>query len=159
MEISKRKADMCTYCGSETETGLCSLAHDHAEMGDLASEVGAALDAHQLAHAHDLMSKLLDLYDEHVAEEESGLFRQLADAGEAVDEVSWLESEHRTLRRGLSLAVLEGFRSVRSVLTELCRHVDMEDTDLFPFAQQVLADKRWAVLGGHPHSVPRRREK
>ena len=146
---------MCAFCGSETETELCSLAYDHAEIGDLANEVGTALDACQLARAHGLMSKLLKLYDQHVAEEESGLFRELADAGEAAAEIKWLESEHRTLRRRMSLAVLEDFRGIRSVLRDLCRHADMEDTDLFPFAQQVLADKRWVGLGGHPHTETR----
>jgi hemerythrin-like domain-containing protein len=153
----KVEADMCKYCGSGTETELCSLAHDHADMADLAREVGAALDAHDLARAHELMSRLLDLFDHHVAEEEGGLFRQLAGAGEADEEINWLESEHRTIRRELSVAVLEGLRGVRVPLSELCRHADIEDTDLFLFAQQVLGDKQWANLGGHPHTGPRPR--
>lgn len=143
---------MCTYCGSEAETELCSLAHDHAEMQELASEVGAALEAHESGRAHELMARLLDLFDDHVAEEERGLFRELASAGESSEEVTWLESEHRALRQGLCLAVLEGLGGARGPLSELCRHADREDTDLFPYAQQVLKDERWANLGGHPHA-------
>jgi Hemerythrin HHE cation binding domain len=148
---------MCTYCGCEVETELCSLAQDHAEMEDLASEIGAALDALEVGRAHELMTKLLGLFDSHVAEEERGLFRQLEAAGEAGEEIGWLQSEHRALRRELSVAVLEGLRGVRGALGELCRHADIEDTDLFPFARQVLGDERWASLGGHPHIGPRSR--
>jgi hypothetical protein len=143
---------VCTYCKCGPETELCSLANDHAEMGDLASEIGAALDADQLGRAQELMSKLLNLFDAHVAEEESGLFRQLEDAGEASEEVGWLEAEHRALRRELSVAVSEDLRSVRGPLSDLCRHADREDCDLFRFAQQVLSDERWASLAGHPHA-------
>jgi hemerythrin-like domain-containing protein len=142
---------MCTYCGSEAETELCSLVHDHAEMEDLASEIIAALDAGEPGPTHELLGKLLDLFDDHVAEEEGGLFNQLAKASEASEEVSWLQSEHRALRRELSVAVLEGRGDVRGTLNELCRHADIEDRDLFPFARQVLSDERWASLDGHPH--------
>ncbi len=143
---------MCTYCGCEAETELCSLAHDHAKMETLTGEISAALDADELRRAHELMVKLLVLFDGHVAQEESGLFRQLMDAGEAREEVGRLKAEHRTLRQELSVAVMEGLSGVRGPLSELCQHAYVEDTDLFPFAQQVLSDDRWARLGGHPHT-------
>jgi hemerythrin-like domain-containing protein len=143
---------MCTYCGGDAETELCSLAYDHAEMEELVSQIDAALDADELCHAHELMNRLLDVFDNHVVLEESGLFRQLTDAGEAGEEVGYLEAEHRALRRELSVAALEGLRGVREPLRELLRHATREDTDLFRFAQQVLTDDHWASLRGHPHT-------
>jgi Hemerythrin HHE cation binding domain len=142
---------MCIYCRCAPETELCSLAYDHAQMRELANEIEATVLERRFGKAYALMARLLNLFDAHVAEEERGLFGQLTDAGEAGEEVGRLEAEHRVLRRDLSMAVLEGLRDVRPLLSRLCLHADIEDTDLFPFAHQVLCDERWAGLAGHPH--------
>jgi hypothetical protein len=138
---------MCTYCGCETEPAIAALAHDHDRMAELASRVTRALVAGDQALAGDLTAELRQLFEEHVATVELGLFRQLTDAGEGVDEVAGLKADHCLLKA----LIADAADSTRpdawaSLVSRLSEHANTVDTDLCPFAVQVLPDERWVDL-------------
>ena len=151
MEMAEEGPEVCSYCGCEAEAVIAELMADHEEIAELAVRVVAALDAGDAATAGDLTGRVGRLFDRHARKEETGLFAQLAQAGEAGAAVARFESQHADLRAGLTGAdPTGGGAALRAVLDELCRHADAEDTDLFPAAVQLLPNERWsAVAGAH----------
>jgi hemerythrin-like domain-containing protein len=139
---------MCTYCGCETDPAIAALAKDHDDMGDLASRIGAALDAGDRAKASELMAELVKLFERHSAVAEAGLFHQLEQAGEGTEALIELRADHCRLRElldnggptSMQPEVLRGF------LSHLTQHANSVDTDLCPFARQVLPDDRWEEM-------------
>jgi hemerythrin-like domain-containing protein len=138
---------VCTYCGCEELPAIAHLAHEHDEIERLAFDVTAALEAGRRQQASALLANLVRAFEQHAAGEEAGLFEQLRQAGEGLSELDRLVAEHRTFREQLTdECLLDDLARTQRALRELCEHADVEDTDLFPFAQQVLPDWRWEQL-------------
>ncbi|HET6966309.1 MAG TPA: hemerythrin domain-containing protein [Acidimicrobiales bacterium] len=138
---------MCSYCGCEAEPVIERLMDDHALISDLIYRIRDALDSGRPGDADSLTARLSAEFDRHSRSEEAGLFAQLREAGEAVDEVDDLVADHERLRPALAqpgpAADPDGLRELLSAVT---RHAEVEDNDLFPFALQQLPNERWAAL-------------
>jgi hemerythrin-like domain-containing protein len=120
---------------------------DHAKIGDLEYRICRALDAQRMNEAADLTQKLAALFARHSAWEEAGLFAQLRQRGEAVEEIDRLVGEHRRLCQALAPEDPgNDVERLRQLLVELAHHAEVEDNDLFPFAMQLLPDACWAEL-------------
>ncbi len=138
---------MCSYCGCEAEPVIERLMDDHALISDLIYRVGEALDAGCPDDAARLTARLAAEFERHSRIEEAGLFAQMTEAGEAVEELERLLGEHRLLRPALHEAGLAADPSrLRALLSTLTRHAEVEDNDLFPYALQQLPNERWAAL-------------
>lgn len=140
---------MCSYCGCEAEAAIASLTADHAVIADLSYRLHHAVVDRKTDEAVRLTVELADIFARHSRREEQGLFTQLLEAGEAVDEVGELVAQHRRLRADLSVdhAVNHPDRLV-ATLAELARHAEIEDYDLFPYAMQQMPDACWDRLPG-----------
>ena len=135
---------MCSYCGCEAEPVVNTLMDDHAAIGVQARRITEELDDRHFHRAEELVAELAGFFDHHARMEEAGLFAQLRRAGEATEEVDRLVGEHRRLLGGLRRPdVAEGPHELRTLLMDLLRHAEVEDTDLFPFAMQVLPNPSW----------------
>jgi hemerythrin-like domain-containing protein len=121
---------------------------DHALIGDLIYRIREAVRSGRTPQTVALVEQLASAFERHTFEEEAGLFAQMTDAGEAVDEVLSLVSDHRRLRPALrdpSLVVAHP-ATLLSLLDAITAHAEIEDNDLFPFALQQLPNERWAAL-------------
>ena len=147
---------MCSYCGCEAEAVIAGFMADHAKIGDLEYRILRALDDQRLDEAVGLTQELAEVFARHSFSEEAGLFAQLQQAGEAVEEIHRLVDEHRRLRPALAAGdlVSDGER-LRRLLAELAHHAEVEDNDLFPFAIQLLPDGCWADLADSLASLDR----
>jgi hemerythrin-like domain-containing protein len=138
---------MCSYCGCEAEAVIAGFMADHARIGDLEYRILQAVDDQRLDDAAGLTRELAEVFSRHSLAEESGLFAQLQQHGEAVEEVDRLVGEHRRLRPSLAAEdLVSDPERLRQLLAELALHAEVEDNDLFPFAIQVLPDDCWAEL-------------
>ncbi|MHB8247235.1 MAG: hemerythrin domain-containing protein [Acidimicrobiales bacterium] len=139
---------MCSYCGCEAEPVMQGLMDDHAEIAGVARKIAAAIDEGAVSAVVERTLELSQLFDRHTAREEAGLFHQLQLAGEAVAEVDRLLADHRRLRAGLSdPATASRPEQLRQLLTDLLDHAEIEETDLFPYALQVLPGGSWGLMG------------
>jgi hemerythrin-like domain-containing protein len=138
---------MCSYCGCEAESVIAGLMADHAKLGDLAYRICRALDDQRLDEAAGLIPELAKTFARHSLREETGLFAELRQRGEAVGEIDRLVGEHCRLRPALAAeSLVNDVESLRVLLAELAHHAEIEDNDLFPFAMQLLPDACWAEL-------------
>jgi hemerythrin-like domain-containing protein len=155
-------------------TGLLSDCHRRIEMFLGALEAIAQVINHPLAEdvAGPLRSALRyfrEAAPNHTADEEESLFprlRQLRDpdVGTALAQLDHLEKDHRWaaplhaeverlgqeyLSKGqLSLAGAEKFRAaVRDLASMYRRHINVEDTFVFPVAARLLSGKDQASIG------------
>jgi hemerythrin-like domain-containing protein len=103
-----------------------------------------ALDRDETDQIDWLVEGLAEAFIHHAAVEEAGLFNQLTAAGEAVQEVERLVAEHRQIAGGLTSGTSP--EALRQLLEKLVLHAEIEDTDLFPFAMQMLPDDRWGEV-------------
>jgi hemerythrin-like domain-containing protein len=135
---------MCSYCGCEAEPAVTALMNDHAVIADLAYRATHALDGDNREGARLLVAELAERFRVHSVLEEAGLFAELAAAGEAEAELFRLIDDHERLRPMLASPDLldDGVR-LASVLAELAEHAETEDSDLFPYALQVLPAPSW----------------
>jgi hemerythrin-like domain-containing protein len=100
-----------------------------------------------LDDAAGLTQELAEVFARHSRSEEAGLFAQLQQKGEAVEEVDRLVGEHRRLRPSLAAEdLVSDPKRLRQLLAELALHAEVEDNDLFPFAIQMLPDSCWSEL-------------
>jgi hypothetical protein len=66
---------------------------------------------------------------------------------EAESVIAALMADHERLRAALSAPDAIGdHRRLRGLLSELTRHAEVEDDDLFPFTMQQLPNACWAAL-------------
>jgi hypothetical protein len=138
---------MCSYCGCEAEAVIAGFMADHAKISDLGYRIGRALDDRRLAEAAGLTQELAEIFARHSFWEETGLFAQLRQRGEAIEEIDRLVGEHRRIRPALAAEdVVCDVERLRQLLDELAHHAEVEDNDLFPFAMQLLPDACWAKL-------------
>lgn len=138
---------MCTYCGCQAEPVIDMLMQEHTDIAVLVRRIGEALDQGESRRAAELTAVLADIFGRHAEREEAGLFHQLQQSDEALDVVEFLRAEHVRLRAGLSDP--DGVAApdrLRHLLLELLRHAEVEDTDLFPFAIQVLPNESWSRI-------------
>lgn len=142
---------MCSYCGCEAEPSISALMEDHAVIAELAYRVNQALDRDDPATAKPLLAQLADRFAQHSLTEEGGLFAELAKAGEAALELHRLLADHTRLRSLLaSPALAKQPDRLRAALAELAEHAETEDTDLFPYALQVLPSQSWNRINQAP---------
>lgn len=138
---------MCSYCGCEAEPVIETLMGDHAAIGVRARRITDALDGRHFRLAEELVAELAGFFDRHARMEEAGLFAQLRRADEATEELDRLVGEHRRLLGGLGRPdIVENPHQLRVLLVELRRHAEIEDTDLFPFAMQVVPNPSWDLV-------------
>lgn len=138
---------MCSYCGCEAEPVIASLMNDHAAIATRARRIRGALADNHLEAARRFVAELASFFEHHGQVEEAGLFAQLRDEGEAAGEVAGLVDDHRRLVAGLSRPdIVERRQDLEQLLAELLAHAEVEDSDLFPFAMQVLPNPCWALV-------------
>jgi hemerythrin-like domain-containing protein len=124
-----------------------ALTDQHQGIEALTRQVAGALDSEDIAEAASATAKLGALFDRHGRAEEQGLLRQLLLAGEAVEEVERLLSEHEKFRAGLfDPTVVSRPDELRLLLRALLDHAELEETDLFPYAWQVLSGESWDLV-------------
>lgn len=138
---------MCSYCGCEAEPVIDRLMDDHALIGDLVYRIRHALGSEHGAEVDSLTARLAIEFERHSRIEEGGLFAQLREAGEAVEEVDGLIADHVLLRAALARPepATDAGR-LQDLLSFITRHAEIEDNDLFPFALQQLPNERWTTL-------------
>lgn len=135
---------MCSYCGCEAEPLIKALMDDHEAIADLAYRAIQALGSGDTGTVRSFMAHLAERFRVHSLKEEAGLFAELAQAGEAATELDRLVDDHNRLRPLLAAPDLADQPDrLRAALAELAEHAETEDTDLFPFALQVLPAKSW----------------
>lgn len=135
---------MCTYCGCEAQTSIRDLMRDHAVIAQLSSSIMDALDEVATLRLESLVEQLAERFLLHSRIEEAGLFAELRAAGEAGTELAGLVSDHARLQASLSDPRIATQRDqLIATLEELRSHAELEDTDLFPFALQVLPTSSW----------------
>lgn len=138
---------MCSYCGCEAETVMKALTDQHQSIEALIHQVAGALDSENFAEAASATAKLGVLFDRHGRVEEQGLMRELLAAGEATEEVERLLSEHEKFRAGLfDPTAVSCPDKLRRLLRALLDHAELEETDLFPYAWQVLSGESWDLV-------------
>ncbi|TAN19977.1 MAG: hemerythrin domain-containing protein [Actinomycetota bacterium] len=138
---------MCSYCGCEAEKVMKALTDEHETIASLARHLISDLDQGNFESAALQTSELAVLFDRHGASEENGLFRQLLLAGEAVEEVEKLLADHIKFRNGFGdPAAVSQPDQLRKLLKELFEHAELEETDLFPYAWQVLPGESWDLI-------------
>lgn len=138
---------MCSYCGCEAEKVIKSLTDEHQEIATVARNIVDSLDQYDIESAASLTARLAVLFDRHGRSEEEGLFRQLLLAGEAVEEVEKLLKDHLKFRTGFfdpTATLLP--EKLRQLIQELSDHAELEETDLFPYAWQVLPGVSWDLV-------------
>ncbi len=123
---------MCDYCDCRSHPTIAAFGEDHARIGSLAER--ATSDAGALA-------EIVALLERHGAEEEAGLYRELAGVG---IEVAHLHDEHEEIHAALHTGEPD---RIAVALRRLHAHIRDEEYDLFPAAHQLLDDEAWARLG------------
>jgi hemerythrin-like domain-containing protein len=145
---------MCSYCGCEAEAVIAELMADHTRISDLGYRIGRALDDQRVDEAAGLIQELARIFARHTHLEETGLFAELIRRGGAGEEIDRLVGEHRRLRPALAAeGLVDDVGQLRQLLGEVARHAEVEDSDLFPFAVQMLPDACWAELGSESTAV------
>ena len=138
---------MCSHCGCEAVPVIETLMDNHTEIAARVRRIIQALDEHRLVQAAEFTTQLAATFAHHTAIEEAGLFAQLKESGTTTDDLDRLVIEHARLRAALGDP---GFISepsrLRTVLADLLRHAQGEDTNLFPLALQVLPTQRWDLI-------------
>ncbi len=138
---------MCSYCGCEAEKVMKALTDEHQYIEALIREVRAGLDVGDIGATASASAKLAQVFDQHGKAEENGLLRQLILAGEAVEEVERLLEDHKKFRAGLfDSSIVHHPNELRRLLQELVDHAELEETDLFPYAWQVLPGASWDLV-------------
>jgi hemerythrin-like domain-containing protein len=138
---------LCSYCGCEAEPAIALLMDDHAWIASRAVGAKKHLDAGDVDRAFECATDIQVAFARHARMEERGLFIQLQEAGEAVEEVMDLLVDHRNILAGFSAAAgTQDPNLLRRVLDYLMTHAQTEDNDLFPFAIQRLPDEKWSRI-------------
>ncbi|MHB1986568.1 MAG: hemerythrin domain-containing protein [Acidimicrobiales bacterium] len=121
---------------------------DHAEIAGAVREIVEALEQGESRRAATRTRRLAELFGRHAQAEETGIFGQLLLAGEAAGEIEHLLADHRRLLAALSdPAAVSRPEYLRQLVFDLCHHAEIEETDLFPFALQVLPGHCWNLIG------------
>ncbi len=117
---------MCSYCGCEAEPVIDRLMDDHALISDLVYRIRHALDSERPGDADALTQRLAVEFERHSRIEEGGLFAQLREAGEAVEEVEGLVADHVLLRAALARPQpADDPRRLQDLLVFLTRHAEI----------------------------------
>jgi hypothetical protein len=120
---------------------------EHALVSAMVYQVRQALDEGRIMEGAQVTAQISELFNGHSLNEEAGLFVQLKQSDLAAETVDRLIEDHERLRPQLAeKGVAERPDHLRTVLSDLLRHADEEDTDLFPYAMQLLPDACWAEL-------------
>jgi hemerythrin-like domain-containing protein len=102
-------------------------------IGDVDSDLGALLNELENALAH------------HTEREESGLFHALRQVEVPPQYLGLFEHDHSHIVDLIHAARTER-RSVRDVLDSLESHMDREENDMFPAAEQLLGPAEWDAV-------------
>lgn len=144
---------MCSYCGCEAQPHLVELISEHAEIFSIARDLLSVLDDPIPSSIAGKTNLLIDTFGQHAKKEEAGLFRELSLEGSDNGEVSQLTIEHRDILETLGHQVsMTDPDTLRSVIKQLQNHAELEETDLFPFAWQILPPESWSrIEQAYPH--------
>lgn len=124
-----------------------TLTDEHQEIASLARQVIGNLDQGNVEIAASQIAQLAILFDRHGRFEEVSLFHQLVLAGEATEEVANLRADHFKFRNGFfDPTAVSRPEELRKLLQELFDHAELEETDLFPYAWQVLPGASWHLI-------------
>ena len=140
---------MCEYCGCRGVPAIAELMDEHTALVDQAHHVRQDLNAGRPTAAMSRLADLVADLERHVRREEDGIFRAMRAAGEFVDEVDALESEHRDLEAvvaGLETGSADFETQVVQLLDDLAVHVEREDLGIFPVSVITLGASGWAVV-------------
>jgi hypothetical protein len=142
---------MCEYCGCQSVPAIAELTAEHDRIREVARDLDAVAQRHDLPVATELAGRLLTLLAPHTAVEEQGLFPAMA--GEFGAHVTSLTDDHRRIEQVLGdLAAgdpTDGWPlRVRAVVGELFDHILREQDGLFPAALSVLTPQQWDHLDG-----------
>lgn len=136
---------MCDYCGCLNEQVIARLSADHVAISAAADALRGAYLTGDRTAAKGLAVALNELLAPHAAEEERGLFVELAAVG-AQQHTEALTNEHAQLDAVFS-AVAAGdagaWEQLPTALAALERHIWREDYDVFPAALQLLDPPAW----------------
>jgi hemerythrin-like domain-containing protein len=130
---------------------------EHTALVDQATGVRQALSRGEPAVAMSRLTGLVAHLDRHVRREEDGVFQALRGAGEFVDEVEELESEHRDFAAtiaGLDAGAAGFAATVTRLLDDLDQHVEREDLGIFPVSVVTLGANGWAIVDQAHTSSP-----
>ncbi|HZT64995.1 MAG TPA: hemerythrin domain-containing protein [Acidimicrobiales bacterium] len=142
---------MCSYCGCDAERVIAELMDEHEQISWLAGRLLLAYQRGDRQLADALGEEIAGRFDHHATKEERGLFSQLLEAALGEDAVAELESDHRDLRPGLRGAVDGTWIGPGGLIDRLLRHAEREDSDVFPFALQLLPNQAWAEIQAVHH--------
>lgn len=138
---------MCSYCGCEDQPHLRELISEHEKISALARDLLNSIEDSGHGPTSTRRELLVEAFSQHAQKEEIGLFRELELDGSGTSEVERLTGEHRHIIGGLTDP--KGGNdpeTLRSLVAELLSHAEMEETDLFPFAWQVLPPESWMKI-------------
>ena len=134
---------MCEFCGCEAVPVIEGLMADHVWITTRVHRILDAVDRCETEHLEWQVAGLARTFTHHALVEEAGLLAELADAGQAGEEVMRLTAEHRQIEAGLASYRVSSLDQLRAVLALLLRHDQDEDDRLFPLAMQNLPTERW----------------
>lgn len=145
---------MCEYCGCRDEPTISGLTDEHDALLDVAYELyrTASRRTHGdvMAVIRTHLSPLLTL---HTRKEERGLFVEMQAVWADDPRLTELTSEHRDIEALLDVVSAGGDSwrpALKSVVHLLDDHIEAEETDLFPAANQELSTSQWeAIVGLH----------
>lgn len=148
---------MCEYCGCRQLAPIAELMDEHTALVDEASFVRHDLGAGDQVSAMTRLTGLVARLDRHVRREEAGIFRAMRDAGEFVDEIDELESEHRDFAATivtLDIDATDFAARVTALLDDLDAHVEREDLGIFPVSAVTLGAPGWATVDDARRNSP-----
>jgi hemerythrin-like domain-containing protein len=128
---------------------IAELTAEHDQIREVARDLDAVAQRHDLPVAVELAGRLLTLLAPHTTVEEQGLFPAMA--AEFGEHVASLQGDHRRIEQALGdLAAgdpADGWPlQVRALVSELFDHILREQDGLFPAALSVLTPQQWDRL-------------
>ena len=141
---------MCDYCDCRSHPQLAALSAEHETLLGLLVSLRAVVDdgaQDDAEGARPVLAQLHDLLGSHAAREERGVFRQLRDADVDGAYVAMFEQDHQRLHELMDGTRGTGWHAAaHELIGQLGRHIDREETDLFPAAHQVLSPAQWDAI-------------
>lgn len=138
---------MCQYCGCPDMPLLRDYTAEHERAVNLGGDAVRALDAGDVAQAHQLAGRMAVELRSHWRGEEDGLFAQLLTSDDIFEDyIAPLIDEHRELDAFLTLmdlSVPADRDRFRTAVFDLHEHIAKEEDALFPASVTTLDGDQW----------------
>lgn len=138
---------MCDYCSCRSMPVIEALGADHEALIDCSEDVERAIVRGETDAARRHLAGLVDALRRHDAVEEASVFAALRAAGELLDDVEVLTTEHaRTWSDVDDLDRLQGpswDAAAMRFVTGLRDHIAREEYDLFPATLLAIGPREW----------------